>query len=110
MEATDGYDDADLQSFSQEWLQCHSVSCKPNILFIAIDDLRPELNCFGKSNIISPNIDSLASGGVLFSRSYCQVPVCGASRASLLTGIRPNRDRFVTYYTRADEDAPSAIT
>ena len=110
MQVTGGYDDEDLQGFSQEWLQCHSVSCKPNILFIAIDDLRPELNCFEKSNIISPNIDSLASEGVLFSRSYCQVPVCGASRASLLTGIRPNRDRFVTYYTRADEDAPSAIT
>jgi arylsulfatase A-like enzyme len=110
MLATNGYDITDFQDFSQEWLQCHSMSCKPNILFIAVDDLRPELNCFGKSNIISPNIDSLAAEGVLFSRSYCQVPVCGASRASLLTGIRPNRTRFVTYNTRADEDAPSAIT
>jgi arylsulfatase A-like enzyme len=78
----------------------------PNILFIIVDDLRPELGCYGVEDVISPNIDRLASEGTLFSRAQCQVPVCGASRASLLTGIYPTADRFVTYYSRADEDVP----
>lgn len=83
---------------------------KPNILFIAVDDLRPQLNCYGKSQIISPNIDQLASESLVFNRAYCQVPVCGASRASLLTGLRPTRHRFIDYATRVDEDAPEALT
>ncbi|MFC1551574.1 sulfatase [Candidatus Latescibacterota bacterium] len=83
---------------------------KPNVLFIAVDDLRPELSCYGETQIISPNIDRLASGGTLFTRSHCNVPVCGASRASLLTGVRPLWDRFVNYQTRADEDLPGHLS
>jgi iduronate 2-sulfatase len=79
---------------------------KPNVLFIAVDDLRPQLGCYGQTQMITPNIDRLAKEGVLFNRAYCQVPVCGASRASLLTGLRPKPDRFVTYHSRAEEDAP----
>ena len=79
---------------------------KPNVLFIAVDDLRPELNCYGQSQIQSPNIDALAAEGLLFQQAYCNIPVCGASRASLMTGIRPAINRFVTYYTWADKDAP----
>lgn len=78
----------------------------PNILFIAVDDLRPELGCFGQSHIHSPNIDRLAAGGTIFTRNYCQVPVCGASRASLLSGIRPTANRFVSFRTRLSEDYP----
>ena len=62
------------------------ASDQPNILFIAVDDLRPELACYGRSHIHSPNIDALASRGTLFERAYCMVPTCGASRASLMTG------------------------
>ena len=83
---------------------------RPNVLFIAIDDLRPELNCYGKTHIQSPNIDALARSGVLFERSYCMVPTCGASRASLMTGLRPSKGRFVNYLTRADKDAPGITT
>ncbi|MGB3585343.1 MAG: sulfatase [Tunicatimonas sp.] len=90
--------------------QHQSVADQPNILFIAVDDLRPELGCYGKPVIISPNIDRLASQGTLFNRAYCQIPVCGASRASLLTGLRPNRNRFLGYDTWADKDAPQAVT
>lgn len=79
---------------------------RPNILFIAVDDLRPELHCYGAEQIKSPNIDRLADQGMLFERAYCQVPVCGASRASLLSGVRPTRDRFVNYKTRLDHDLP----
>ncbi len=82
----------------------------PNILFIAVDDLRPELGCYGQAGIHSPNIDRLASEGTRFDRSYCNVPVCGASRASLMTGIRPARNRFLTYDTWADRDAAGITT
>ena len=95
------------------FIGCNSVSKPkgpPNILFIAIDDLRPELNCYGASHIKSPNIDKLASQGVMFTEAYCNVPVCGASRASLLTGARPTRHRFINYFTRVDNDYPEAVT
>lgn len=79
---------------------------KPNILFIAVDDLRPQLGCYGDKQVVSPNIDAIAAEGVLFKRAYCQVPVCGASRASLLTGLRPTSKRFRTYFSEAQKDAP----
>lgn len=59
---------------------------KPNVLLLCIDDLRPELDCFGMSYIKSPNIDRLASQGRAFHRHYVQAPTCGASRYTLLTG------------------------
>lgn len=62
---------------------------KPNILFIAIDDLRPELGCYGNEHIKSPNIDKLASQGYLFTNHFVNVPTCGASRHCLLTGQLP---------------------
>ena len=83
---------------------------KPNVLFIAVDDLRPQLGCYGHKQMLSPNIDRLASEGVLFTRSYCQVPVCGASRASLLTGVRPTRGRFINYNVWAEKDLPRALS
>lgn len=78
---------------------------KPNVLFIAVDDLRPELGCYGKP-VHSPNIDKLASEGVVFQNSYCNIAVCGASRASILTGQFPSRTKFTSYFTRIGEDAP----
>ena len=62
---------------------------KPNVLFIAVDDLRPELGCYGSPIAISPNLDVLAKGGLLFNRAYCQQAICRPSRASLITGARP---------------------
>jgi len=79
---------------------------KYNVLFISVDDLRPELGCYGNDNIHSPNIDKLASTGYAFNQAFCQVPVCGASRASLLTGLLPTQNRFLGYNARMDEDAP----
>lgn len=82
----------------------------PNVLFIAVDDLRPELASFGKGMIHSPNIDRLAATGTAFTNAYCNVPVCGASRASIMTGMRPTRNRFWDYKTKISEDAPDAVT
>lgn len=83
---------------------------KSNVLFVIVDDLRPELGCYGNTVVLSPNIDKLAKEGVVFTRAYCNVPVCGASRASLLTGTRPTDYRFLNYLSRADKDNSSAVT
>ncbi len=72
------------------------ASEKRNVLFIAVDDLRPQLGCYGQSQMISPNIDRLAAEGLLFERAYCQQPICMASRASLLSGYRPEHNRIYT--------------
>jgi iduronate 2-sulfatase len=88
----------------------HSAVSRPNVLFIAIDDLRPELGCFGSTQAKTPHIDKLGSTAMVFTRAYCQVPVCGASRASLMTGILPTRNRFVGFSAKAEEDAPDATT
>ena len=66
----------------------HAIAAgtKPNVLLLCVDDLRPELGCYGVSYIRSPNIDRLAERGRLFRRHYVQAPTCGASRYTLLTG------------------------
>jgi iduronate 2-sulfatase len=66
-----------------------SIACagtNPNVLLICVDDLRPELGCYGKPYIQSPNIDRLAQEGRLFQHHFVQAPTCGASRYTLLTG------------------------
>lgn len=63
----------------------------PNVLFIAVDDLNNWLGCLkGHPNSKTPNIDRLAASGVLFSNAHCQAPLCGPSRASIMTGLRPS--------------------
>lgn len=80
----------------------------PNVLFIAVDDLRPELGIYGNPIVKSPNIDQLAREGSFFSRHYVQVPTCGASRYSLMTGLRPRKrihiDNRVFYREMANQD------
>ncbi|UCH65639.1 MAG: sulfatase-like hydrolase/transferase, partial [Ignavibacterium sp.] len=64
-----------------------SENKKMNVLFIAIDDLRPELGIYGIGQVKSPNIDKLSEEGMVFNRAYCQEAICSASRISLLTGM-----------------------
>jgi arylsulfatase A-like enzyme len=85
-------------------------STKPNVLFIAVDDLRPELGCYGKSYIKSPNIDRLAERGMLFTNAYVNYPVCGPSRASLLSGIYPSSKRFIKWNCSQDEEVPGIVS
>lgn len=80
-----------------------------NVLFIMVDDLRPEFGAYGASHIHSPNMDNLATESALFEKAYVSSPVCGASRASLLMGMRPTRTRF-NLLCHASEDAPEAIS
>ena len=63
-----------------------------------------------KKTNFSPNIDSLALSSFLYKNAVCNYPVCGASRASVLTGLRPNYKRFTNYKSRADIDAPDVMT
>ena len=77
-----------------------SVSCtnvdiqqKPNVLFIAIDDLKPTIGVYGDKTILTPNIDRLAARGTVFLNNHCQQAVCGPTRASLLTGLYPDQIR-----------------
>lgn len=72
---------------------------RPNVLLIMIDDLRPELNCYGADHIKSPNIDRLAASGTVFTRAYCQYPVCSPSRASMLSGTRPTSTQVYDLYS-----------
>jgi len=69
---------------------CHAATPeRPHVLFIAIDDLRPELGCYGASHVHSPNIDRFASEALLFNRAYTPMAVCMPARASLMSGYRP---------------------
>lgn len=83
---------------------------RPNVLFLAVDDLRPQLGCYGDRFARTPNIDALARGGALFERAYCQQALCGPTRASLLTGLRPDTIRVYDLQTRFRDAVPDAVT
>ncbi len=74
----------------------NNKSPKPNVLFICVDDLRPELGCYGKDYIYSPNIDKLAESGAIFTNHFVQVPTCGASRFSMLSGMLPKTTGYLS--------------
>lgn len=81
-----------------------------NVLFITIDDLRPQLGCYGDETVKTPNIDQLASRGVLFERAYCQQALCGPSRASFLTGQRPGKIGVRDLHVHFRDVKPGIVT
>lgn len=82
----------------------------PNVLFITVDDLRPELGCYEKPYVISPNIDRLAADGIVFTRAYCQQAICNASRASFMTGLRPDSTGVYDLVTHFRKKVPDVVT
>ena len=83
---------------------------RKNVLFIAVDDLRVELGCYGQKHVRSPNIDKLAAGGTLFEHAYCQQTVCNPSRASLLTGKSPDQLQVWDLPTHFRVRTPNVVT
>ena len=83
---------------------------KPNVLFIAVDDLKPILGCYGDADAITPNIDRLASRGTVFLNAHCQWPVCGPTRASLMTSLRPEAVGVMDLKTSMRAKNPDVLT
>ncbi|MFG6686065.1 sulfatase [Mariniflexile sp. HNIBRBA6329] len=87
-----------------------SNSNQKNILFIAVDDLKPLLSNYGHSEMITPNFDRLAKMGVTFTNAHVQYAVCGPSRASVMTGTDPDRTKVWDLHTDFRESAPNLIS
>ncbi|QZT37898.1 sulfatase [Halosquirtibacter xylanolyticus] len=83
---------------------------KKNVLFIAVDDLKPILGCYGNSFIKTPNIDRLGKRGVVFTNNHCQQAVCAPSRSSLLCGLKPNHTKVWDLKTKIRDMNPNAVT
>ena len=83
---------------------------KKNVLFIAVDDLRPQLGCYGLDWIQSPHIDGIAADGTVFKRAYCQQAICGPTRASVLSGCRPDTTGIYNLDTMLREAMPDVLS
>ncbi|MEN1678047.1 MAG: sulfatase [Planctomycetota bacterium] len=88
----------------------HAYADRPNVLLVFVDDLKPMTRDYGQQHMATPNFDRLAAGGLRFENAYCQVPTCGASRASLMTSLYPTVERFPNFKCFAEKDAAGAPT
>src|SRR5690606_7854235 len=93
-----------LQVFSQP------AQKRKNVLFFLVDDLRPNLGCYGDTEAYTPHIDRLATQGIVFNKAYCQQAVCNPSRTSMLTGLRPGVTEVYNLDTHFRDNLPDAVT
>ena len=94
----------------RQFLLALAAAPKPNVLFIAVDDLRPELGCYGASHVHSPHLDAFARTATVFTHAYCQQALCNPARASMLTGLRPDTLKVWNLQTDFRSTTPHAIT
>ncbi len=83
---------------------------RPNVLFIAVDDLKPTIGCYGDDLAVTPNLDRLAARGTLFERAYCMQAVCSPSRNGVLTGLRPQTLEIYDLGTNFRKSVPNVVT
>lgn len=85
-------------------------TARPNVRFIAADDLRADLGCYGSREAKTPHRDALAKRGGLFERAYCQQAVCSPSRASVMAGRRPDTLKVWDLRTHFRQTLPEVVT
>ena len=96
-----------IATFSPAWV----VAADPlNVLFVSIDDLRPELGCYGNADIKTPHFDDFSQRATTFTRAYCQAAVCAPSRASVMTGLRPDSTRVWDLRGKFRVNLPDVVT
>ncbi len=83
---------------------------RPNVLFICVDDLRPELGCYGNREIKTPHLDEFSKNATIFTQAYCQTAVCAPSRASVMTGYRPDTTRVWDLKGKFRVNMPDVVT
>ena len=86
------------------------ASDRPNVLFVSVDDLRPEIGCYGNDEIKTPHFDAFAETGTTFLKAYCQAAVCAPSRASVMTGLRPDSTRVWDLRGKFRINMPDVVT
>jgi arylsulfatase A-like enzyme len=91
---------------------CHTASAfqRPNVLFVSVDDMRPEIGCYGNTEIKTPHFDAFAETGTTFLKAYCQSAVCAPSRASVMTGLRPDSTRVWDLRGKFRVNLPDVVT
>ncbi len=87
-----------------------SAADRPNVLMIIVDDLKPLTGAYGDPHAITPAMDALAQQGTIFLNNHCQQAVCGASRASALTGLRPDTTHVWDFKSKMRDDLPNLVT
>jgi len=92
------------------WAANPAEKRRPNVLFIAVDDLAASLGCYGDALARTPHIDRLAGRGVRFDRAYVQLPLCNPSRASIMTGLRPDQIKVYDLDRHFRDEIPNVVT